>query len=553
MSNEAPPKCPQCDTPIKEDAPAGLCPRCLMALNLKTETVFTGDTSAAQPPLPPEELAPHFPQLEILECLGRGGMGVVYKARQKSLNRFVALKLLAPERVTDAKFAERFTREAHALAALNHPHIVTVYDFGQAGGYYFLLMEFVNGVNLRQLLQARKLTPEEALAVIPPLCEALQYAHEQGIVHRDIKPANLLLDKGGRVKIADFGIAKMIGDNSNLGLAESQPAGTPQYMAPEQKDYQRTDHRADIYSLGVVLYEMLTGELPAEQLQAPSCKVQISVRLDEIVLRALERTPELRYQTAVEFRTQVETVIAESANSRRSRGETASGYSRLAIAGACWAPLLFASLFLIRWYHGTSSLTSRWNVLLVVTLGVLGLTAPIGTTILGWTSVARIRRSAGRTRGLMLAVFDGLFFPLLMLDGLLGWMAFTAWSLCVNFFADPAMQFDPAFGTRLANFIAHHQEIPNLVALIVALTLDFLIIRRVWRGVSGALPPDSTPTVGFVRKVVLCPGGVPLLLLGLFVIFTPISWRSSRLTEAVCGDGWLSDHGGFRDRGDHRA
>src|SRR6266576_3422826 len=134
MSDESPRKCPQCGAPLRQNAPAGLCPNCLMALNLKTETVFTGESSAAQPPLPPEQIAPHFPQLEILEYLGRGGMGVVYKARQKSLNRFVALKLLAPERVTDAKFAQRFTREAHALATLNHPSIVTIYDFGQAGG-----------------------------------------------------------------------------------------------------------------------------------------------------------------------------------------------------------------------------------------------------------------------------------------------------------------------------------------------------------------------------------------------------------------------------------
>src|SRR4051812_47667101 len=254
MSNEASLKCPQCGAPIKEDAPAGLCPACLMALNLKTETVFDGDTIAAQPPLLPDEIAPHFPQLEVLECLGRGGMGVVYKARQKSLNRLVALKLLAPERVTDPRFAERFTREAHALAALNHPHIVTIYDFGQAGGYYFLLMEFVDGVNLRQLLEARKLTPEEALAIVPPLCDALQYAHERGIVHRDIKPENLLLDKSGRVKIADFGIAKMLG-NRNSGdhggklaseNATQSAVGTPGYSAPEQRsEPQRVDNRAD--------------------------------------------------------------------------------------------------------------------------------------------------------------------------------------------------------------------------------------------------------------------------------------------------------------------
>jgi serine/threonine protein kinase len=139
-------------------------------------------------------------------------MGVVYKARQKSLNRLVALKLLAPERADDPQFAARFEKEAHALAALNHPNIVGVHDFGvwQAGGFYFLLMEFVDGVNLRQLLQTKRLTPKEALSIVPPVCDALQCAHDHGIVHRDIKPENLLIDKAGVVKIADFGIAKII-------------------------------------------------------------------------------------------------------------------------------------------------------------------------------------------------------------------------------------------------------------------------------------------------------------------------------------------------------
>src|ERR1700744_6214662 len=178
MSKESSSKCPQCGAPLPASAPAGLCPNCLMALNLKTETVFTGDSAAAQPPLPPEQIAPHFPQLEILECLGRGGMGGVYKARQKTLNRLVALKLLAPERVGDEKFAARFAREAQALAAMNHPNIVTIYDFGQTGGYYFLLMEFVDGVNLRQLPRSRKFDPEEALAIFPAICEPLQYAHD---------------------------------------------------------------------------------------------------------------------------------------------------------------------------------------------------------------------------------------------------------------------------------------------------------------------------------------------------------------------------------------
>ncbi|HEY6166759.1 MAG TPA: serine/threonine-protein kinase, partial [Verrucomicrobiae bacterium] len=223
--------CPRCGAPLVGGGVDGLCPRCLGALNLDPATAITGEATgphgtkivSPRPALSPAELAPHFPQLEILECLGRGGMGVVYRARQKSLNRLVALKLLAPERVADAKFAQRFTHEAQALAALNHPSIVTIHDFGQAGGFYFLLMEFVDGVNLRQAMKAGRFTPEQALAIVPPVCEALQYAHEHGIVHRDIKPENLLLDKAGRVKIADFGIAKMLGADAG---PLTRPSGT---------------------------------------------------------------------------------------------------------------------------------------------------------------------------------------------------------------------------------------------------------------------------------------------------------------------------------------
>ncbi|MFZ0826585.1 MAG: DUF6263 family protein [Verrucomicrobiia bacterium] len=309
--------CPQCGAALSSAATSGLCPRCLMA-EAMAPTQAGAEPSTARKTLAPEELAPFFPQLEILECLGRGGMGVVYKARQKTLNRIVALKLLAPERVRDAQFAERFTREAQALAALNHPNIVTIYDFGQAGGFYFLLMEFVDGLNLRQLMRMRKFTPEEALAIVPPLCDALQRAHDRGIVHRDIKPENLLLDIDGRVKVADFGIAKIMGAADAVGKGgiaapenTTQTAvGTPGYSAPEQKtDPQRVDSRADIYSLGVVFYEMLTGELPGKRIEPPSAKVQIDVRLDEVVLRALEREPERRYQQVSEVKTMVETIV----------------------------------------------------------------------------------------------------------------------------------------------------------------------------------------------------------------------------------------------------
>jgi tRNA A-37 threonylcarbamoyl transferase component Bud32 len=340
----------------------GLCPRCVAALNLAADTVLTevaGGERVAAPT--PAELAPHFPQLEILELLGRGGMGVVYKARQKTLNRLIALKLLAPERVRDPKFAERFSREAQALAALNHPHIVTVYDFGEAGGFYYLLMQFVDGVNLRQAMRGGRLTPEQALAVVPPVCEALQYAHENGIVHRDIKPENLLLNKTGRVMIADFGIARMLGAPAPVGdstmaaetaaerdSAATFQAGTPQYMAPEQRsEPQRADHRADIYSLGVVLYEMLTGKLPDTRIEAPSRRVQVDVRLDEVVLRALEKSPELRWQTAAEMRTQVETIVAGPAPSGDSRQDDARNASQVVSPAPSRAWLKWAAMAIV--------------------------------------------------------------------------------------------------------------------------------------------------------------------------------------------------------------
>ncbi len=324
-------KCKRCSTPLAPDAPEGLCPRCLMALNLSAQTEMPGGEVGPdgtrvvppkpEPPPPLEEIAPHFPQLELLECLGRGGMGVVYKARQPRLNRFVALKILAREKEKDPRFAERFTREAQALARLNHPNIVTVYDFGEANGLYYLLMEFVDGLSLRQLLQSRKLAPEEALTIVPPICEALQYAHQHGIIHRDIKPENILMDTQGRVKIADFGIAKLLGPEGRAEplTAEQQAVGTPHYMAPEQVEKPATvDHRADIFSLGVVFYEMLTGELPLGKFAPPSRKVRVDVRLDEVVLHALEKEPERRYQQVSQVKTDVETIAKSEAGSAKS-------------------------------------------------------------------------------------------------------------------------------------------------------------------------------------------------------------------------------------------
>ena len=300
--------CPKCGSPLADDAPQGLCPKCLLAA-VSTPTEASQPAAARSSPPSLEAVAAAFPQLEIVELIGHGGMGVVYKARQPKLDRFVALKLLPHALAADPAFTERFNREARVLARLNHPNIVTVHDFGQSGGFFFLLMEFVDGVNLRQAMQASRFTPQQALTLVPKVCEALQFAHDEGILHRDIKPENILLDSKGRVKIADFGIAKLIGDRgTDVALTASGAAvGTLHYMAPEQLERpQEVDQRADIYSLGVVFYEMLTGELPLGRFAPPSQKTPMDPRVDEVVLRALEKEREKRFQSAGEVKTSVE-------------------------------------------------------------------------------------------------------------------------------------------------------------------------------------------------------------------------------------------------------
>jgi len=313
--------CPRCQSPLAADAPEGLCPACLMAGGLASAspsgsamtTPWTDEKRAAAI----AELATYFPQLEIIELLGQGGMGAVYKARQKHLDRFVALKVIPPSAANEPAFAERFAREARALARLSHPNIVMVHDFGQVEGIYYLLMEFVDGSNLRQSMGNGNLQPQEALAIVPLVCDALQYAHDQGVVHRDVKPENVLLDKAGRVKIADFGLAKLLHHSPrDFTLTHSrQVMGTPQYMAPEQIEHPAdVDHRADIYSLGVMFYEMLTGELPLGRFAPPSQKVQIDIRIDEIVMRTLEKEPARRYQQVSEVRTELDSVSSSSPN-----------------------------------------------------------------------------------------------------------------------------------------------------------------------------------------------------------------------------------------------
>jgi tRNA A-37 threonylcarbamoyl transferase component Bud32 len=285
-------------------------------------------------PPKPNELARHFPQLEILDLIGQGGMGAVYKARQRGLDRIVALKILSPAASREPAFAERFHREARALGRLNHPNVVAIYDSGTADDLYYLLMEYVDGISLREAIRTGELSSAEALAIVPQICDALQYAHNAGIVHRDIKPENILLNKQGQVKIADFGLARLLGKTAEdfTLTATHQVMGTPRYMAPEQLEGSRgVDHRADIYSLGVVFYEMLTGELPLGHFEPPSKKVHVDIRLDEVVLRTLAKEPELRYQHASEIKTDVQSIGDSQILSRKSRspGKYQDGAQRL--------------------------------------------------------------------------------------------------------------------------------------------------------------------------------------------------------------------------------
>ncbi len=402
--------CPQCRATYPIEAPPGLCPRCLLKAGLydsgerSLESVApTTPNVAKQAFAPPtvDELGGCFPQLEILELVGVGGMGAVYKVRQRRLDRLAALKIIRPDNSNDASFAARFNREAKTLARLSHAHIVSIYDFGDAElaapgivsrKLYYFLMEYVAGSNLRQSMQNGLFRPNQALAIVPQICDALQYAHDVGIVHRDIKPENILLDKKGNIKIADFGLAKLTaGDPEDLRLTGThQVVGTPRYMAPEQmQGLQAVDHRADIFSLGVVFYEMLTGQVPVGHFEAPSKRVQVDVRLDEIVLRSLASAPERRYQHACEIKTDVQSLTCNQLDSvSNSVAQSLSAYptqnaeiddaderkrsAELAEIAPDWLQFPIAALFALAWVVIAVLWNFKW---LGLAMGVAAMTA----------------------------------------------------------------------------------------------------------------------------------------------------------------------------------
>jgi hypothetical protein len=336
-----------------------------------------------------DEIAAAFPDLEVEGFLGAGGMGCVYRVRENASGRLSALKVLPRELAADPAFAERFDREARTLSRLQHPNIVGIHRFGQSGGFCYLLMEHVDGANLRQALRAGKFTPEQALSLIPHLCDALQYAHGQGVLHRDIKPENILLDAEGRVKIADFGIAKIVGEPGTAAddftlTRTGARLGTPHYMAPEQVERpEAVDHRADIYSLGVVFYELLTGELPLGRFQAPSAKATLDARVDEIVFRALAKERELRQQSAGQVKEEVEGLGAGRGGFLNERNP-GKGRTLLLGAGLVWASTwLVIALNTRSWAMGLTESIRVLPVLLLVAVifGLIQRTQGLGP---GW-------------------------------------------------------------------------------------------------------------------------------------------------------------------------
>ncbi len=297
--------CPKCRAEIYDpaDLKSVTCHTCRFTFDFDQQPTVV---SPSRPPARSAEPAPaRIGKYEIRGELSRSGMGIVYKAHQGELDRHVAVKIVNPDLAEHPEFIERFFREAKTLAKLNHPHIVQVHDAGRDGKRVYLVMELVDGRSLRALMTADRIPPAEALRLTAQICDALDAAHALGIVHRDIKPENILVTSRGEVKVADFGLAVLFSaDAATPPITRSNAVlGTYDYMAPEQREGSaNVDPRADLYSLGVVLYELLTGKLPQGRFEAPSRIAGTSLLIDEAILKALDPDPAKRWSHARQIR-----------------------------------------------------------------------------------------------------------------------------------------------------------------------------------------------------------------------------------------------------------
>ncbi|WP_294229887.1 serine/threonine-protein kinase [Prosthecobacter sp.] len=283
----------------------------------------------------------------VESLIGHGGMGAVYRGTQLRLKRPVAIKIMRQDVEADADFSARFLREAHTLARLSHPGIVNVIDCGKDGAdLSYIIMEFVDGTDLAELMRSGPLTEERVLELLPQMCDALQFAHDNGIIHRDIKPSNILIGRNGRVKLVDFGLARPVEPGSTLQSGSHVSSGTPFYAAPEQLTPSAAlDHRADIFALGVLLYQMLTGQLPRGAWQLPSQIAAVSRKWDAIVERAMQQRAEDRHASASLLRADALAISTASASASEACASSRRSLRLPLMACAAFVALVIAGWF----------------------------------------------------------------------------------------------------------------------------------------------------------------------------------------------------------------